>query len=165
MAKSTKKSTDCTDALVEVALTVTRFRKVLHSTGLGAGRGTGYVMTLLQPNDLVRIKDNVIYVKAPGAAIRFILGAAAGAKENYFPNGITFLRRSKRNENDEQRLGLLNFPQADTRVAGRTLVVNYRTLDDPLKLRYKFSVVVQRGSDGAIGIIDPDIEHDNSDQN
>lgn len=158
--QSNKATSSSTPA--EVRMTVTRFKDVLATASSGTARGTGYAMKLIAKHPSVAILGDVIYVKSPGAGLRFTLAAAPGDRENYYPIGIAFVRAGKGNTSDEQRLGLLNFAQRDTRPEGRSLAITYRYLDDPRDVRYKFSVVIQRGSDGRIGIIDPAIEHDNS---
>jgi hypothetical protein len=56
-------------------------------------------------------------------------------------------------------LGFLNFPQSETRFDGRGLSITDTYKDASLYVRFKFSIVIQRGSDGKIGIIDPGIIH------
>jgi hypothetical protein len=158
--QSTKTTSSSTPA--EIKMTVTRFKDVLASASSGTARGTGYEMKLSAEHPSVSIKGDVIYVKSPGAGLRFTMAAAPGDRESYYPIGIAFVRAGKGNTSDEQRLGFLNFAQRDTRPEGRSLAITYRYLDDPKDVRYKFSVVIQRGSDGRIGIIDPAIEHDNA---
>ena len=77
--------------------------------------------------------------------------------------GITFVREGLPNANDEQRLGLLNFPQRKTRVIEKIISITDTYRDRKEVVKYKFSVIIQRGSDGKIGIIDPGILHDSSD--
>ena len=156
MATKQKKAPANRPYPAEVKLTVTRFIDVLASESTGAGRGTTYLMKLTGRHPLV-------YIKSPGATLRFTLASTGRDKETYFPVGITFVRQSKCNDSDEQRLGFLNFAQSQTRPEGRTLSTTYRYKNDERDIRYKFSLVVQRGSDGRIGLIDPAIEHDNSD--
>jgi hypothetical protein len=118
-------------------------------------------MKLRRNDPRAYIKGDDIYVKRPGAPIRFTLVSPATDKDSYYPAGITFVREGDRSESDRQRLGFLNFPQRATHVEGRTLTIldSYR---DRSQVRYKFSVVLQRGSDGKIGVIDPGIIHENN---
>ncbi len=159
----TRKSTAPRNILpAEIQLTVTRFKTVLTSEAAPCSRDTGFAMKLLRPNPGVSVKGDVIYVSYPGAVLRFTIDSAAGDKNNYYPVGITFLRRGDSKVGEAQRLGFLNFSPPQIDPAKRSLAVAYRAKGDEPGSRYKFSVVVQRGSDGSIGIIDPDIVHDNS---
>jgi len=146
---------------VEVTITVTKFRDVLGKEPARGGRNTEYTMELRRADPRAYIKGEDLYVKRPGAPIRFTLASGSGDKASYYCAGITFVREGDRNESDRQRLGFLNFPQRATRAEGRTLTIldSYR---DRTKVRYKFSVILQRGSDGKIGIIDPGIVHENN---
>ncbi len=145
---------------VEVTITVTKFRPVLAVQGEGGGRPSDYVMKLARRDPRAVIKGDDLYIRRPGAAIRFTIAAAAGDKERYFPVGIAFVREAADNASDEQRLGLQNFPQRLIRFDGRSAVIVDRYRDREAYVRYKFSVVVQRGSDGKLGIIDPGIIHE-----
>ena len=149
---------------VEIKITVIGFADVLAPDRSDAGRGTSYEMKLEKKNPLVSIRGDVIYVKSPGANIRFVLAPSNGAKEDYFPTGITFVRvvEDQCELSEEQRLGRLNFPQRGTLVEGKSLSIAARFKAKESEILYKFSVVIQRGSDGKIGIIDPGISNDNS---
>lgn len=148
---------------VEVIISVTEFRDVLTSTKPRtrelSGRETDYCMALKKEDPRAYINGSCLYVKRPGAPIEFSLVAGDGEKEKYFPVGITFVRHAEQNEDDEERLGLWNFRQDGTHAKRHTLSV-VDSYSDKKSARYKFSVIIQRGSDGAIGIIDPDIIHD-----
>lgn len=147
-----------TSAPINVVVTVTRFVDIL-APGPGA-RDTAYTMKLPRKDPRALIRGDNIVVNPPGGVIRFKLVAPAGSGERYFPAGITFLREGQRSANDRQRLGLLNFRQAATRAADQTITITDGYVDGRKRVRYKFSLLVQRGSDGRIGIIDPGIEHD-----
>jgi len=144
---------------VEVTITVTKFRAVLGSQGEG-GRPSDYAMKLARRDPRATIKGDDLYIRRPGAAIRFTIAASAGAKARYFPVGIAFVREATDNASDEQRLGLQNFPQRLIRFDGLAAVIVDRYRDREKFVRYKFSVVVQRGADGTLGIIDPGIIHE-----
>lgn len=147
---------------IDVVIAVTKFKDVLASDTPRGGRGTEYIMKLASKDPRVEIKGNAIYVKPPGAVLRFTIISARGQKTRYFPVGITFVREGDRNSSDEQRLGLLNFPQSDIHMERQRLVITDSYKDKAKCVRYKFSVIVQRGSDGKVGIIDPDIVHDHT---
>jgi hypothetical protein len=146
---------------IDIVIGVAKFRDVLANETSRSGRGTDYVMKLRRPDSRAYIKGEDIYVKRPGAPIRFTIVSGSADKDHYYPVGITFVRESDRNDSERQRLGFLNFPQRATHAEGRTLTIldSYR---DRSSVRYKFSVVLQRGSDGKIGIVDPGIIHESS---
>jgi hypothetical protein len=143
---------------VEIRITVTRFREVLAPGKTSPC--TTYTMDLARKDPRAYIKGDDLYIKGPGAGIRFTLASSAADKKSYYPIGIAFVRESTRNESDAQRLGFLNFPQSETRMKGRTLSILDTFKDRSKRIRFKFSVIIQRGSDGAIGIIDPGIVHE-----
>jgi hypothetical protein len=93
-------------------------------------------------------------VKPKGATLLFTI-----TPDEYCPVGITFSMGGKRKPtvNDQKRLGILNFAQLKIRPDERSLQVtdHFKAIgkDD----RYKFSMIIQRVKDGAIGIIDPGI--------
>ena len=141
-----------------MTIAVTKFKDVLADRAAG---GTEYVMELAKPDARAAIKGDDIYVKRPGALLRFTIASAGADKKQYFPVGVAFVREGDDNTSDEHRLGHLNFPQAHTRLDGRTVVVNDSYKAEARRVRHKFSVVIQRGSDGRIGVIDPGIIHEN----
>ncbi len=141
---------------VEIRITVTRFREVLAPSK--ASPSTSYTMDLARKDRRAYIKGEDLYIKGVRAGIRFTVAAAD--KKNYYPIGIAFVRESTRNESDAERLGFLNFPQSEIRMKGRTLSILDTFKDRTKTIRFKFSVIIQRGSDGAIGIIDPGIIHE-----
>jgi len=144
---------------IEVELVVTKFNDVLAGCANGAA-GTGYVMKLRRATTRARIVGNDLFVRKPGGLILFSIASMPGDAERYYAAGVTFVREGVPSGSDAERLGLINFPQARTRPDGRSVFI-FDSYRDPLKrIRFKFSVVIQRGSDGAVGIIDPGIEHD-----
>ncbi len=151
---------------VEIAIVIRKFEEILKT-----GRAiTDFRLVLTKRDPRVLIEGDVIHVKRPKTTIRFTIANSSGNKINFYPTGITFVREvpgSKINrdqcESDENdRLGLLNFPQRKLRYDRQTLSItdNYRNGKETI--RYKFSVLIQQGSDGKIGIIDPAISHDNA---
>lgn len=151
-----------TKSPAEILITVTKFRDVLAGEASRAFRGTDYEMKMQRKHPLVYIKDDVVYVRSPGATIRFTIDSCSEDKEKYYPSGITFVREGKNSTTDEQKLGKKNFLQRKIFLNGKKLTLTDSYKDEQLDVRFKFSVVIQRGSDGAIGVIDPVIEHDNS---
>jgi hypothetical protein len=148
-----------TEKPVDVRITVTKFKEVL-ARDKSKERGTEFTMRLGRKHPLAEVKDDNLFIRPPGTVIRFTIGSSAGDTENYYPVGITFLREDEKNSGDRQRLGFINFPQSKTRMEGRSLSITDSYRDSPSRyVRYKFSVVIQRGSDGKIGIIDPGLIH------
>lgn len=146
------------DVLAPGLLTVKK--PVLLKNSLCSGRGTTATVTMSETNhnDLVwtdETKPNTLVIKRPGATVRFTV-----TPDRYYPLGIAFLLRAGvTNPNDEQRLGLLNFDQSKIRRFGHVLYFTDAFLDEKADHRYEFFVIIQRASDGALGIIDPGIEH------
>jgi len=160
MKSRTEKATLRKAKPVEVAVAVTRFVDVLAAKTPRGVRGTAFIMKLAADDDRAEIKGDDIYIKRPGAPIRFTIVPSATDKKQYYPVGITFLRKGDRNRSDQETLGFLNFPQAETQPDDRSLTIVDRYKDRAKCIRYKFSLVIQRGSDGRIGIIDPSIVHE-----
>lgn len=144
---------------IEVTITVTQFKDVL--TTEASKRDTEFSMTMGKEDPRAYIEGDNLFIKSP-APVRFSVDSAAGDPENYYPIGIAFVREREHNTSDKQRLGLLNFPQNESRGDVRSFLITDSYQDVAKGVRYKFSVVLQRGSDGIIGIIDPGIEHDSS---
>lgn len=145
---------------VEITVTVTKFRDVLAADGERGGRETEYAIKLRRRDPRAYLKGDDIYILRPGTTLRFTIASADTAKETFYPAGITFVREGERTDSDRLRLGLLNFPQTLTRVEGRTVSITDSYRDKARRVRYKFSLLVQRGSDGKMGIIDPGIVHE-----
>lgn len=140
----------------EVVITVTKFRPVL-SPELRGDRDTSYTMRLKRPHRRVAIKDDTVCVDAPGATIRLIIASADGDKTKYFPAGITFVREESESLIEKVLLGWIHLPQRRIVIDGQSLTFTNRFKKGKDEILYKFSVIIQRGSDGAIGIIDPGI--------
>lgn len=151
---------------VDVTVVIRKFEKIID-TGKPI---TAFVLKLPQKDPRVLVRGDVIYVKGPRTTIRFTIGNSSGEKTKFFPTGITFLRQSLEkisrgdvcDTSEEERLGLRNFPQRKFRYDQQTLSITDAYRDGKETIRYKFSLLIQRGSDGAIGLIDPAIVHTNS---
>ncbi len=123
-------------------------------------RDTGYTMRLKRPHPRVALKNDILVVKAPGAVIRLTIAAPAKEKMKYYPAGITFVRENSETLGEALRLGRPDLLQRKIVIDGQTLTFTDRFKKGAGDVLYKFSVILQRGSDGAIGIIDPGIEND-----
>jgi hypothetical protein len=145
---------------VSIAILVKAFKEVLGGGKFDACRDTTYSMKLLTEDPRVVIRGDNIYIRRPGATIDFIIRSPADNIERYYPVGISFFREGEPSADDFLRLGLLNFPQDLTKLKDRVISITDSYRDDAPHIRYKFSVVIQRGSDGQIGIIDPGIVHE-----
>lgn len=78
-------------------------------------------------------------------------------KETYKPVGIVFEQNAKASPKRSDRHGRNNFSAAVLKES--SLVVRSHFLDRSPEAHWEFSVIIQRGTDGAIGIIDPGILH------
>lgn len=143
----------------EVIITVKEFRPVL-SPELREARDTSYTMRMKRPHRRVSLKDDTLFVNAPGVTIRLTIASSAGDKIKYYPAGITFVREESKCLSEVELLGRKNFQQRRIVIDGQTLTFANRFKKGKDKVLYKFSVIVQRGTDGAVGIIDPRIMDD-----
>jgi len=146
-------------APAEVVLTVIAFRPVLSPEVRGLPT-TDYKMCLKRPHRRVSLKDDTLVVKYPGATLRLTIASTADDKTIYFPAGVTFVREDSKDLTVAERLGQKDILQRRIMIDGQTLTFTDRFKRGKESVRYKFSVIIQRGSDGAIGIIDPGIEND-----
>lgn len=143
-------------APAEVVLTVTQFRPVLSPEVRGLP-STDYKMCLKKPHRRVSLKDDTLVVKHPGTTIRLTIASSVDDKTKYYPAGITFVREEGKRLSDVELLGQKAFLQRRIVIDGQTLTFSNRFKKGKDVVPYKFSVIIQRGLDGAIGIIDPRI--------
>lgn len=145
---------------VEVIVSVTRFREALP-TKRRAGGKTEVVMKLARSDPRAFIKGDVLFIRRPNTPtpVRFTLRGVGASRDQYYPLGISFLRENDSEGGDDYRLGFMTFPQSETRADGATLTILDTYKEAEPGVRFKFSLFIQRGSDGALGIIDPGIEH------
>ena len=142
----------------EIRITIGEFTDVL-----GTGKPiTDFSLALAKRNPNVSVDGDTIHVKYPKTTVRFTLASSAGDKINFYPAGITFVLKSDCATTEASRLGLQNFPQNKIRLDGESLSITDNYLHVKNTITYKFSLVVQRGSDGKIGIIDPGISNNNA---
>lgn len=153
------KSRSTANRPIDVLISVLRFRDILGGKPSRDGCCTDYAMKLARRDPRAFIKGDDLYINRPGAAVRFTLVSRTGDRQQYYPLGISFVREQTTSRSDAERLGFLNFPQSETQPDGRSLVIVDTYRDKAPGVRYKFSLFIQRGGDGAIGIIDPGITH------
>ncbi len=86
--------------------------------------------------------------------------ASAQPGESYRPLGVIFRQKTDRAISQPDPAGLRYFASSIT--ANGTLVIQNKFLQRGDDGRYEFYVLVQRVSDGAVGMIDPDIDNQNN---
>lgn len=84
--------------------------------------------------------------------------ASADPSENYIPLALTFQQYGEITGEKRDKSGAVNFERLQAN-AGKLLFRN-KAVHRGEGGRYEFFILVQRVSDGAIGLIDPDIETD-----
>ncbi len=87
--------------------------------------------------------------------------ASTDPSESYIPLGIIFEQKQIGSSQRQDPHGKTNFGHVV--LNGSSLTVHDSFARIGKEYDYEFSVVIQRGSDGKIGIIDPGMVHDNSD--
>lgn len=158
MKKARSRSYQRNSRLVHVQLTVTKFRDIIREQG-GL---TDHEISLPRGQcSRVRLEKDTLFIKPPAVTLVFTLASGREDRENYYPLGISYIRAGE-TQNEELRLGFINFPQKKQALRRRQIMVTDSYRDKEKHAKYKFSIFVQRGSDGRIGIIDPSIVHDNS---
>lgn len=137
-----------------VTLTVTQFRS------LTSPDGNRYVdaTTALAPHARVTLvsRDSVPTLVCKGAVDIEIAVASADPSETYIPQAVTFQQYGDIVGEKRDRSGAINFERL-TASAGKLLFRN-QAIRRGVDGHYEFFVLVQRVSDGAIGLIDPDIQ-------
>ena len=116
-------------------------------------------------------KDGKIHIKPKGATIQFDVESSDPDRDDFYPVGVAFkmLRGAERKLDASppnkraairKRLTDLNFSQSETGCDGHKLSFTDEFKDNECDDWYEFSVIIQRARDGAIGVIDPDIIHE-----
>jgi hypothetical protein len=156
-----------TSQTANVTLTVSKFVDVLTSEEPPGERNTECEMQA-EPNhpQVTMTKGSkgaapTLKVKGNGATICFQI-KSKNPRHKYFPLGIAFRRRTNRgpNDNRDDILGRKDFSFGSMHLFGRSLYITDHFRNCGAGRRYKFSVLIQREHDGAIGIIDPGIENE-----
>ena len=145
-------------APAQVTFTVVNFRTVTEAQA--STQFTDATMQLAE-HPLVTLTgtpaDGTLVLSGPvDLEIRIV---SEDGKETYKPVGIVFEQKAKVAGERADRHGRRNFSAAVLKES--SLVVRGHFLDRNPEASWEFSVIIQRGSDGAIGIIDPGIENDN----
>jgi hypothetical protein len=102
--------------------------------------------------------DPTIFVSLGGAvSFEVTVTAAGGAIDLYYPIGIAFAAGNKARIKKRDVDVHDNFAQ--TYVDGTSLFFTDYYLPTTYEASFKFSVIIQRASDGKVGVIDPGIVH------
>jgi hypothetical protein len=156
-----------TSKTANVTLTVSKFVDVLTSEEPHGKRNTECEMKA-EPNHPQVTMDPgskgttpTLKVKGGSTTVCFQI-KSKNPRNKYFPLGIAFRRRTNRGSNDSRDdiLGRKDFSFGSMHLFGRSLYITDHFKNCGPGRRYKFSVIIQRQHDGAIGIIDPDIVHE-----
>ena len=136
----------------QVTLTVTQFRSV---TGKPTPGYVDTVTTMVPHPDVTLIDVNGMPTfdtkRACNLEIRI---ASADANESYTPLAIIFEQRTTGSEAKTDANGWRNFEQSPAK--NGNIIIKNKAL---LKGDYEFFILIQRTSDGSIGIIDPGIRN------
>lgn len=140
----------------QVTMTVTQFRPL---TSLAENR---YVdaTTSLSPHSTVRLVDREgmpTFICKEAVNLEITV-ASADPNEVYVPLAVTFQQQGDFTGEKRDRSGALNFERL-TAPNGKLMFRNKALLRSP-EGHYEFFVLIQRLSDGALGIIDPAIIND-----
>jgi hypothetical protein len=145
--------------LAEVTFTVTDFNDVCAPAlpkGDGLTRAT-MELTSDKSGRVQKVNETTLRVEAPGATFKFTIVPDHGA-ETYFPIGIALVRVDPPAATVDERLGLQVFHRLQSPNAQVLFVDDhFAHTARRMSMRYKFCLVIQRGSDGKLGIIDPGI--------
>ena len=144
-----------TESPAQVTLSVTQFRDIRATT---AGTRWTDARASLTAHPSVRMSGEPEYATfhVKGAVDIAISVTSASSAESYVPIAIVFQQKTPGDPTKADTDGRRNFSAAT--LNGSTLTVRNRC--DLRGVRYEFFVVIQRVSDGAIGIIDPEIENE-----
>lgn len=147
------------NAPAQVTFTVVNFRNVTEAQP--TTQFTDATMQLAE-HPLVSFKgtpaDGTLVLSGP--VDLEISVVSENGEETYKPVGIVFEQKAQADRQCTDRHGRRNFAPAVLKDA--SLVVRGHFVDRNPEANWEFSVIIQRGSDGAIGIIDPGIENDHT---
>ena len=148
---------------IHVTLTVTKFVDVLTSEAQEGARGTLCDLHMekhprVAATAQAKGKPAALLVYGGGATFCFDLRSKIRG-ESFLPVGIAFRRQPHPAPGaaPADPLARDTFSYASLHLAGRQLKITDHFRQGGPRIRYKFSVIIQRRHDGALGIIDPDI--------
>lgn len=146
------------NAAARITLTVTQFRQ-LNETTVGTRWTDATTSLAAHPSVTMSGQPELAILHVKRAVDLAITVVSGNAGESYRPVAIIFQQKPASDGTLADPDGRRNFSAAV--VSDSTLTVRNRF--DLRGVRYEFFVVIQRVSDGAIGIIDPEIENSSSD--
>lgn len=138
-----------------VTLTVTHFRSATtidERTFVDAS-------TSLAPHAAVKLEDRrglPTLVMSQAVDVEVAV-ASADPSESYRPLGVFFTQEPNASGVKTDHDGSRNFTQTPSETG--TIVINNRFLQTGADGQYEFFILIQRASDGAIGIIDPGMDN------
>ena len=147
------------DAPAQVTFTVLKFQPT--TVGSAAKNYTDAIAELT-PHPFVTTSGDAIYPTFhPQRAVDFeIKVKSLDPRESYTPIAVTFQQNPRNGCARNDPIGAINFTPA--RLSGSTLIFHDNCMIKGPESRYEFFIIIRRASDGAIGVIDPDIETDAS---
>ena len=138
-----------------ITLTITSFQDT-DSTAAGSRYCTADMALAPDPAGKVTQAGNRLRVKGP-TDLEFTIAAPAGSPESYFALGIVF-KSGSADKHGRNNFDIKNHKVNDAKISIR----NNHSVSAPASsggVVYEFFILIQRVSDGAIGIIDPEIEN------
>ena len=162
----------------EFKLTVTKFRNILKTPD--KQRGTLYQMRAVRyDSDLVRVEKytagrrkgfvRCIKIHPGSVALRFRVDQPAGSTDHYSPVGIAFVRKGQRKRRTlaARPVGKAFPPHTmalDEVSRALSITAEFPKGRSPDEGQYEFFLFIQHDESGKLGIIDPPLDHDHTDQ-
>lgn len=146
----------------EVVFNVSKFKDIFQAEGIGKARCTDHTMEMKKEHSRVYVSDkgDELHVRTYGATLRMTITPSC-----YVPIGIAFvLKEGIAAPTKFDRLGLLNFDQLKLLPEKNTLAITdhfKEEVEGDADNEYEFSIIIQDGTTGKLGIIDPRIVHEN----
>lgn len=144
----------------QVTITVTNFRVMKSLTNLEFVDTTTALAA--HPSVTLFDRNGMPTFRVPKAVGFEITIASAVSGETYRPLALYFRQKTNANTTVSDPDGLINFTQALTPDGKITFQHKYLLTGN--NGNYEFFVMIQRVSDGAIGLIDPDVETEGGDR-
>lgn len=139
--------------VAKVTLTVTQFRPL---TSLAENRYVDATSSL-EPHATVRmeVRDGMPTFICKEAVDFEITVASSDSNETYVPLAVTFQQLGEFSGSKRDKSGAINFERLPA--AASKLLFRNKMLLHRLEGSYEFFVLIQRASDGVLGLIDPTI--------